>query len=269
MESETQTRRKRIDAKLRDAGWQIVPFKPHIDIAALTNHAIEEYSTANGPADYALVSSGQLLGAIEARKVTVGAKGVLVQAERYSKGVTDSPFNFDGYRVPLLYSTNGEIIYFHDVRNSLNTSRKIAHFHTPDALSEMLSSSVAEHSEWFTQNPNDHPKLRDYQRDANAAVEEAIRILLERPSGWSTEALKELKNKLTTSTPPFTIENLQNAHHLRYDKALVDFISMIKHAASEQNPLLTAAERAARAIEQISHGQEYAQEQQQWLHRIE
>lgn len=174
MESESQTRKKRIDTKLRDAGWEIVPFKDGMDPRLLTNHAIEEFPTANGPADYALVSAGLLLGVIEAKKVTVGAKGVLVQAERYSKGVSDSPFNFDGYRVPLLYSTNGEIIYFHDVRHPLNTSRKLSHFHTASALSEMLSSSSADHYEWFAKNPNEHPKLRDYQCKANTAVEEAI-----------------------------------------------------------------------------------------------
>lgn len=174
MESEAQTRKKRIDTKLRDAGWKIVPFKDGMNLGALSNHAIEEFPTANGPADYALVSAGQLLGVIEAKKVAVGAKGVLVQAERYSKGVSDSPFNFDGYRVPLLYSTNGEIIYFHDVRHPLNTSRKLSHFHTPAALLELLSSSSAGHYEWFAKNPNEHPKLRDYQCNANTAVEDAI-----------------------------------------------------------------------------------------------
>lgn len=174
MESEAQTRKKRIDTKLLDSGWKIVPFKDGMNLCTLTNHAIEEFPTANGPADYALVSAGQLLGVIEAKKVTVGAKGVLVQAERYSKGVSESPFNFDGYRVPLLYSTNGEIIYFHDVRHPLNTSRKLSHFHTPTALSEMLSSSSADHYEWFAKNPNEHPKLRNYQRNANTAVEDAI-----------------------------------------------------------------------------------------------
>jgi type I restriction enzyme R subunit len=174
MESEAQTRKKRIDTKLQDAGWNIIPFKDGIDLGTLTNHAVEEFPTANGPADYALVSEGLLLGVIEAKKVTVGAKGVLVQAERYSKGVSDSPFNFEGYRVPLLYSTNGEIIYFHDVRHPLNTSRKLSHFHTPSALAEMLSSSSADHYEWFAKNPNEHSKLRDYQCEANTAVEKAI-----------------------------------------------------------------------------------------------
>ena len=72
-----------------------------------------------------------------------------------------------------------------------------------------------------------------------------------------------------TSSPRFTIENLQKAHHLRYDKALVDIISMVKHAASVQNPLLTAHERASRAIKQISIGKSFTSEQQQWLERIQ
>jgi len=174
MESEAQTRKKRIDIRLQDAGWKIVPFKDGMNLSSLAHHAIEEYPTANGPADYALVSAGQLVGVIEAKKVTVGPKGVLVQAERYSQGVSDSPFNFAGYRVPLLYSTNGEVIYFHDVRHTQNTSRKLAQFHSPEAMQEMLGSSFADSCDWFTSNPNNHSKLRSYQRDANTAVEGAI-----------------------------------------------------------------------------------------------
>jgi hypothetical protein len=35
---------------------KIVPFKDTMNLGALTNHAIEEFPTGNGPADYALVS---------------------------------------------------------------------------------------------------------------------------------------------------------------------------------------------------------------------
>ena len=38
-------------------------------------------------ADYALVVDGQLLGVVEAKKVTLGPQNVLTQAERYSKGI--------------------------------------------------------------------------------------------------------------------------------------------------------------------------------------
>ena len=50
-------------------------------------HAVEEYPTETGPADYALFVNGKLLGIIEAKKIAIGAENVLEQAKRYSKGV--------------------------------------------------------------------------------------------------------------------------------------------------------------------------------------
>ncbi len=66
----------------------------------------------------------QLLGVIEAKKVTLGPQNVLTQAERYSKGVGGTGFSADGYRVPFLYSTNGEVFWFQDIRNKRNRSRQ-------------------------------------------------------------------------------------------------------------------------------------------------
>jgi type I restriction enzyme R subunit len=37
-------------------------------LGGLSNHAIEEFQTANGPADYALVVNCKMLGIIEAKK---------------------------------------------------------------------------------------------------------------------------------------------------------------------------------------------------------
>jgi type I restriction enzyme, R subunit len=86
------------------------------------HHAIEEYPTANGPADYALVVDGQLLGVVEAKKVTLGPQNVLTQAERYSKGIDG--ISSSVYGAPFLYSTNGEVFWFQDVRHKLNRSRR-------------------------------------------------------------------------------------------------------------------------------------------------
>lgn len=97
------------------------------------------------------------------------------QAERYSRGVTDSPFDIRGYRVPFLYSTNGEVFWHHDIRHALNLSRRIADFHTPSALEELLAFQFDVADGNLLQLPNDHAYLRPYQREANAAVEQAIR----------------------------------------------------------------------------------------------
>jgi type I restriction enzyme R subunit len=173
-ESEWQTRRQRVDPLLESSGWKIIPFDPSRLTAGYKNHAVTEYPTANGPADYALFVEGQPLGIVEAKRLSLGPQNVLTQAERYSKGVDDSPFNFRGYRAPFLYSTNGEVIWFHDIRHALNRSRRIVGFHTPAALAEMLGRDLEQECRWFREHPNNHSRLRPYQIEANAAIEKAI-----------------------------------------------------------------------------------------------
>ena len=136
-ESEWTTRKERIDPLLAASGWRVEPFHPATLLADCTHHALTEFPTANGPADYALIA-GRPLGVVEAKKVTLGPQNVLTQAERYARGMTESAFDFAGCRVPFLYSTNGEVIWFHDVRHPLNRSRRVAAFHMPAALEEML-----------------------------------------------------------------------------------------------------------------------------------
>ncbi len=102
----------------------------------------------------------------------------------------------------------------------------------------------------------------------NPAQIEAIRILLDRPRDWSTAAINELRAKLAMAPERFTVELLQKAHAIRYDKALADIISMVKHAARNEEPLTTAAERVERAFARIRQGQEFTDEQEKWLDRI-
>ncbi|HEY2931028.1 MAG TPA: hypothetical protein VGK99_04725 [Acidobacteriota bacterium] len=115
--SERLTREQLIDKGLTDAGWRIVPenkFDSSKPLRAYDRCAIEEYPTENGPSDYALCVDGKILGVVEAKKLTLGPQNVLSQAERYAKGLTGKSFNFRGYGVPFLYSTNGEVIWHDD-----------------------------------------------------------------------------------------------------------------------------------------------------------
>ena len=98
---------------------------------------------------------------------------------------------------------------------------------------------------------------------------EAIEILLNRPRSWSTDALTELRRKLAVTPQRFTEENLRRAHEVCYHKALVDIISMVKHASDEQNPLLTARERVSLAFEKVTAGRTLSGEQQLWLGMIQ
>jgi type I restriction enzyme, R subunit len=172
--SEWLTRKRIIDPKLKAAGWDIVPYSPGMSPASNSPCAFTEFETANGPADYALCVDGVILGIVEAKKLTLGPQSVLTQAERYCKGITDSPFNYRGYRVPFLYSTNGEVIWHHDIRHELSRSHIVTQFHTPEALIERLQRDSDASCQTLLQSPNDHPRLRPYQRDANAAIEKAI-----------------------------------------------------------------------------------------------
>ncbi|MFH1489795.1 MAG: type I restriction-modification enzyme R subunit C-terminal domain-containing protein, partial [Pseudomonadota bacterium] len=124
-------------------------------------------------------------------------------------------------------------------------------------------------SEVMIRRGKEYQKPRDYL-DAfaefvkeNADQIEAIGILLERPSAWRTEVLNELQEKLMKND--FPKEELQKAHNLVYNKALVDIISMIKHGARAESPLYTAAERMDRALKKVMAEKTFDEEQTEWL----
>ena len=66
-ESERQTRKMRINPLLKAAGWSITPFRVGMNLSEFNKYALEEYPTANGPADYALCVDGKILAVIEAK----------------------------------------------------------------------------------------------------------------------------------------------------------------------------------------------------------
>jgi type I restriction enzyme R subunit len=172
--SEWLTRKQLIDSMLRASGWKVVPYVEGRPLTGQHCFAIEEYPTLAGPADYALCANGQIIGIVEAKKLTLGPQNVLSQAERYSRGLKQPGIHFGEYGVPFLYSTNGEVIWYHDIRYALNRSRQITRFHTPDALGEMLNRDFDEALRQLHALPNNNARLRPYQREANDAIEKAI-----------------------------------------------------------------------------------------------
>lgn len=173
-ESEYQTRKRRIDARLTamTPPWKIIRYQDGLDCTRLHRVAVEEYPTENGPADYALFVDGVLLGIIEAKKVALDPYNVLEQAKRYARGVRDGAGRWGEYGVPFLYASNGETIWFIDVRGDRATSRRLANFHSADALAEMFAHPVR--ADWFAAHPVNIAGLRDYQREAVEAVEDGI-----------------------------------------------------------------------------------------------
>ena len=99
-EAEWLTRKARIDTRLRGCNppWQIIPWQADLDTSKFAFHAVTEFPTYNGPADYALFVDGLLLGILEAKKFTVNPQNVLEQAKRYAAGAMDGPGNWPGQR---------------------------------------------------------------------------------------------------------------------------------------------------------------------------
>lgn len=152
----------------------MTPFRPGLPIAGLTSHAVTEVETANGPADYAFVVDGKIVGILEAKRRDIDPQNVLSQAERYARGLDVSTYNFEGLRVPFLWSSNGTEVFFRDCRHPLNLSRHVADYLTPGGIRERLSHDLSATLARLRSAPNDHPRVRPYQRDANIAVEASI-----------------------------------------------------------------------------------------------
>jgi type I restriction enzyme R subunit len=177
VESEKITRKKRIDTRLKSSSlnWKIIHNNKVKDTSILDAYAVEEYPTETGPADYALFVNGQLLGIIEAKKIAVGAENVLEQAKRYSKGVPNTIGEWREYKVPFLYSTNGEMIFHLDVRKKENTSNQLSDFHSPQALLDKFNRDTENAENWFHTNFVDTiTRLRPYQVKAIEAIEQAL-----------------------------------------------------------------------------------------------
>jgi len=66
---------------LKASGWKVVHFTVGKSVTSQDCCAIEEYPTSFGPADYVLCMDGQIIGIVEAKKLTLGPQNVLSQAE--------------------------------------------------------------------------------------------------------------------------------------------------------------------------------------------
>lgn len=172
MENEAETRRRRVEKALRSAGW--LPIADYVRCRSYEFGAVREYETDNGPADYVLFMGGVAVAVVESKRLELGPQNVLVQAQRYARGLRNSPFNFSGFRVPFIYSTNGEVFWFQDLRDARSRSRQVAGFHTPSALREFLEHDLAKAEEWLKSNSVDNPYLRPYQKEAIESIEQAL-----------------------------------------------------------------------------------------------
>jgi type I restriction enzyme R subunit len=138
----------------------------------------------------------------------------------------------------------------------------------PEAEDEVSSEWLIRDGAGQEYRPEDYLAAFARYVQENPDQIDAVRILLDRPRDWSQEALNELRTKLAANRLRFTPENLERAHAVHYHKSLVDIISMVKHAARELEPLLTAQERVDAAFSRLKQNQTFTEAQLAWLARI-
>ena len=173
--NEAKTRKMLIDKALGVTGWG--PIVPYSENKPCSHGSVEEYPTSKGPADYILFHQGKAIACVEGKKVKVAPMNVLQQAKRYARGFPSGSccLGFFGeFYIPFIYSTNGKIIWFQDLRSPQSLPREVAAFHTPQALSAMLSRDEGSSSSWLINTPIDRTTLWPFQIEAIEAIERAL-----------------------------------------------------------------------------------------------
>jgi type I restriction enzyme R subunit len=102
----------------------------------------------------------------------------------------------------------------------------------------------------------------------NSNQVEAISVLLSKPQAWGAGVLNDLRKALSQAPEHFTETKLQKAFELAHHKALVDIISMVKRAALESSPLLTAEERVNATLERVLRNRALDTDQAKWIEYI-
>jgi type I restriction enzyme R subunit len=191
--SEADTR-KQIDAQLRDAGWDadttILRYAAGSRPQKGKNLAIAEWPTASGPADYALFVGLICVGVVEAKRERKNVASALEQSKRYSRDFKFDPAPVEpvgpwgGYKIPFLFATNGRPflrqlqdrsgIWFLDARSATNLSRPLQGWYTPAGLADLLKQERDAAIAALKAEPTDYLPLRDFQKNAIAAIETAL-----------------------------------------------------------------------------------------------
>lgn len=192
-EDEKETRR-RIDAKLREVGWEAdsenIRFSKGARPQKGINRAIAEWPTASGPADYVLFVGLTPLAVVEAKRHIVDIPGMISQSRRYSRdfkkiGCEEMPAQAWGeYKIPFVFATNGRDylrqikersgIWFHDIREETNHPRPLESWYTPEGLESLLKLNVGKATRELEKSPLNFPGLRPYQEKAIKKIESEI-----------------------------------------------------------------------------------------------
>lgn len=182
-----------VDEKLRQAGWEVdsqtLRFGLGVRPEKGRNLAIAEWALKTGFADYALFCGLELVGIVEAKRISRNVEADIAQAKKYAMQVVrhgDEIIHgaWGNYQVPFLFSTNGRPyleqlkhmsgIWFLDARKPSNHPRPLQAWYSPQGLKDLLQQDVDQASKDLHDETLEYLKLRPYQEDAILSVERAI-----------------------------------------------------------------------------------------------
>lgn len=197
--SEAETRLL-IDEQLRIAGWEVdtqeLNFKKNKTLPQLgKNIAIAEWPCGSKWADYALFVGFDLYGIVEAKKYAADISTDLSQSKIYAELVETKNEaallgEWQGYKVPFLFSTNGRPyldqiktksgVWFLDVRNKHGRSKALQGWYSPEGLVKLLEKDLKASEEKLKTETVDFLEsptglgLRKYQLNAIQELEKAL-----------------------------------------------------------------------------------------------
>lgn len=201
--SEAETRLL-IDEQLRAAGWEVdtqhLNFKKNKTLPQRgKNLAIAEWPCGSKWADYALFVGFELYGIVEAKKYAADISTDLSQSKIYAELVEIKHEaallgEWQGYKVPFLFSTNGRPyleqiktksgVWFLDVRNTHGRSKALQGWYSPEGLVKLLEKDLQASEEKLISESVDFLEsatglwLRKYQVQA---IQELEKVLLNEP----------------------------------------------------------------------------------------
>lgn len=195
---ERQTRRL-IDVQLGDAGWEAdsdgLTYQKGARPEEGRNLAIAEWPCEGGRVDYALFVGLACVGVIEAKRESVDVPSTLQQAERYARTLLLAPEQAwphgpwkqgldDPFRAPFVFATNGRPhvrqwltksgIWYRDVRRQTNHAVAMTNWFSPKDLLDKLATDVDAAAQGLAEEGFGKGRMRPYQEDAIAAIENAI-----------------------------------------------------------------------------------------------
>ncbi len=163
--------RVKIDRMFEDAGWAVVDrdhYSPTLTAAAIKEGLLK----GNLESDYFLFINGKAVGVLEAKRKEVDVSGsvVMEQAHTYAKSV---PVHYQAIEkpLPLIYTSNGETVFFEDFRKQDGNIEQIDRIHTPKEIVKRLGIT-----DYWAALPTLRTRgLRDCQFEAITELEKSFR----------------------------------------------------------------------------------------------